>query len=59
MSTMKRQKRHWLTEIIKVANNKRNMASDEAEDINRIVITEAWINDLITHPYFSLNKNCI
>jgi hypothetical protein len=32
-------KRHWLTEVIKVANEKRNKASDDAEDKNRIVIS--------------------
>jgi hypothetical protein len=48
-------KRHWLTEVIKVANEKRNKASDDAEDKNRIVISEAWMNELTAHPYFSRN----
>ncbi len=52
-------KRNWLTEVIKVANEKRNKASDDAEDKNRIVISDAWMNELTAHPYFSRINYCL
>jgi hypothetical protein len=39
--------------VIKIANEKRNKASDAAEDKNRIVITQAWMSELTAHPYYS------
>ena len=39
--------------MIKIANEKRNKASDAAEDKNRIVITQAWMSELTAHPYYS------
>jgi len=46
-------KKLWLTEVIRVANEKRNKASEEAGDKNRIVISQSWMKELTAHPYFS------
>jgi hypothetical protein len=50
-------KKHWLTEVIKVANDKRNKASDDADDKNRIVISQSWMKELTAHPYYSSKPN--
>ena len=46
-------KKLWLTEVIRVANEKRNKASEDAGDKNRIVISQSWMKELTAHPYFS------
>ena len=48
-------KKLWLTEVIRVANEKRNKASEDAGDKNRIVISQSWMKELTAHPYFSRN----
>ncbi len=50
-------KKHWLTEVIKVANDKRNKASEDGDDKNRIVISQSWMKELTAHPYYSSNQN--
>jgi hypothetical protein len=52
-------KKLWLTEVIRVANEKRNKASEEAGDKNRIVISQSWMKELTAHPYFSRNIKLI
>ena len=36
-----------------MANEKRNKASDEAGETNRIIISKSWMSELTSHPYFS------
>ena len=50
-------KKHWLTEVIKVANDKRNNASEDGDDKNRIVISQSWMKELTAHQYYSSNPN--
>jgi hypothetical protein len=50
-------KRHWLQEVIKAANEKRNKASESSQDKNHIVISQSWMNELTSHPYYSRNIN--
>ena len=43
-------KRHWLSEVIQIANENRNKASDEAGETNRIIISKSWMSELTSNP---------
>ena len=50
LGTLKRQ---YLTDIIKDAHDKRFKVTDEENKKDSILISDAWLEELNKHPYFS------
>ncbi len=46
-------KRHYLTEIIKDAHDKRFKIPEDNEKKDAILISDAWLEELTKHPYYS------
>jgi hypothetical protein len=46
-------KRHYLTEIIKDAHNKRFKVPEDNANKDAILIADAWMEELTKHPYYS------
>ncbi len=46
-------KRHYLTEIIKEAHEKRFKLPEDNQNKDAILISESWMEELTKHPYYS------
>ena len=48
-------KRHYLSEIIKEAHEKRFKLPDDNPNKDAILIADNWMEELTKHPYYSSN----
>ena len=51
-------KRHYLTEIIKEAHEKRFKIPDDNHNKDAILISDTWMEELTKHPYYSSKLSC-